>query len=91
MALFLVQHGISVSKDMDPAKGLSDVGSEETNRIAVVAKDYKIPVQKIAHLGKKRAEQTTAIYHQALTLKTPMEMVSSILPGTTCHLPDHRV
>ena len=80
MALFLVQHGISASKDMDPEKGLSDLGTEETNRIAMVAKGYEIPVQKIVHSGKKRAEQTAAIYHQALALETPMEMISGINP-----------
>ena len=80
MALFLVQHGISASKDTDPEKGLSDLGTEETNRIAMVAKGYEIPVQKIVHSGKKRAEQTAAIYHQALALETPMEMISGINP-----------
>ncbi|MEA2114051.1 MAG: phosphohistidine phosphatase SixA [Thermodesulfobacteriota bacterium] len=78
MALFLVQHGISASKDIDPEKGLSDLGIEETNRIAMVAKGYKIPVQKIIHSGKKRADETAAIYHQALALETPMEMISGI-------------
>ena len=80
MALSLVQHGISASKDIDPEKGLSDLGAEETNRIAVVAKGYEIPVQKIVHSGKKRAEQTATIYHQALALETPMEMISGINP-----------
>lgn len=80
MALFLVQHGISASKDMDPERGLSDVGREETNRIALVAGGYKIPVQKIVHSGKKRAEQTAGIYHEALALKAPIKMISGINP-----------
>ena len=80
MALFLVQHGISASKDMDPERGLTDVGREETNRIAIVAKEYKIPVQKIVHSGKKRAEQTAGIYHEALALETPMQIISGINP-----------
>jgi len=80
MALFLVQHGISASKDMDPERGLTELGTEETNRIAMVAKGYKIPVQKIVHSGKKRAEQTAAIYHQALAPDTPLKMISGINP-----------
>ncbi len=80
MALFLVQHGISAPKDIDPEKGLSDFGREQTNRIAQVAKGYKIPVQKIVHSGKKRAEQTAGIFHEALALKTPMKMISGIKP-----------
>ncbi len=80
MALFLVQHGISASKDMDPERGLSELGTEKTNLIAMVAKGYKIPVQKIVHSGKKRAEQTAAIYHQALAPETPLKMISGINP-----------
>lgn len=80
MALFLVQHGISLSKATDPERGLSDLGIEETNRIAPVAKGYGIPVQTIVHSGKKRAEQTAVIYHRALALETPLEVISGINP-----------
>ena len=80
MALFLVQHGMSVSKAEDPERGLSDIGIEETNRIAPVAKGYGIPVLSIFHSGKKRAEQTAAIYHRVLALKTPLEVISGINP-----------
>lgn len=80
MALFLVQHGISASKEIDPEKGLTDLGIEETNRIALVAKGYKIPVRKIIHSGKKRAKQTATIYHEALAVKTPMETIFGINP-----------
>ena len=80
MALFLVQHGISAPKDIDPEKGLSDLGREETNRIAQVAKGYKIPVQKIVHSGKKRAEQTAGIFHEILALEIPMKKITGINP-----------
>ena len=80
MALFLVQHGVSALKDIDPEKGLSDFGREETNRIAQVAKAYTIPVKKIVHSGTKRAEQTAGIFHETLALDTPMEKISGIKP-----------
>lgn len=80
MALFLVQHGISESKDIDPEKGLSDFGREDTNRIALVAKGYNIPVQKLVHSGKKRAEQTADIFYEALALESPMKKISGINP-----------
>ena len=57
MAIFLVQHGKSLSRDQDPEKGLSEKGKTETARIAGVARrDYEIPVSKIVHSGKKRAQ-----------------------------------
>lgn len=36
MALFLVQHGICLSKNEDVEKGLSPLGVEETHRLAPV-------------------------------------------------------
>jgi phosphohistidine phosphatase len=80
MALFLVQHGISLPKSVDPERGLSELGIEETNRIAPVAKGYGIPVSVIFHSGKRRAEQTAAVYHRALALESPLEVISGIDP-----------
>jgi phosphohistidine phosphatase len=80
MALFLVQHGISASRDVDPERGLTDQGRLDTERIAQVAKGYGIKVQKIVHSGKKRAEQTATLYHAALSVQSPLEAVSGINP-----------
>jgi phosphohistidine phosphatase len=66
MALFLVQHGKSLSKDKDPQKGLSQEGIAETKRIAQVAKGYAVPVSRIIHSGKTRARQTAEIFEAAL-------------------------
>jgi phosphohistidine phosphatase len=66
MALYLVQHGISLSKDQDPKKGLSQEGIDETEHIANVAKGYAVPVSKITHSGKTRARQTAEIFEAAL-------------------------
>ena len=80
MAVFLVQHGISAAKDIDPERGLTDLGKTETERIAQVAKGYGIPVEKIVHSDKKRAAQTAAILHDALSLQTPDEAIPGIHP-----------
>ena len=66
MAVYLVQHGKSLSKDQDPEKGLSEIGEAETKRIADVAKGYNVAVSAIFHSGKKRARQTADIFNQAL-------------------------
>ena len=80
MALFLVQHGRSASKDIDPEKGLTDLGQEETKTMAKLAGDYRIPVQQIFHSGKKRAEQTAIIYQEMLGLQTPIKKIPGINP-----------
>ncbi|MBW1842412.1 MAG: phosphohistidine phosphatase SixA, partial [Deltaproteobacteria bacterium] len=66
MALFLVQHGKSLPKDVDPDQGLSQEGISEVERIADVAKGYGIGVSRIEHSGKIRARKTAEIYAAAL-------------------------
>jgi phosphohistidine phosphatase len=66
MALYLVQHGISLPKEQDPEKGLSQEGMEDVNRIAEVARGYGVPVKCIRHSGKKRARQTAELFASAL-------------------------
>lgn len=80
MALYLVQHGISAAKDIDPERGLTDQGRAETERIAQVAGGYGVKVGRIVHSGKKRAAQTASIYHDVLSLKTSLEAVPGLNP-----------
>ena len=90
MAIFLVQHGKSLPKDMDPEQGLSETGLTETRTIARVAADYKVAVKRIHHSVKSRARQTAEIFaeslrpaegvHQIDGIK-PMDDVAAIAPG----------
>ena len=66
MALYLVQHGKSLAKDIDPHQGLSEEGIQDVKRIAEVAKGYQVAVSIIAHSGKKRARQTAELFAAAL-------------------------
>ncbi|MBW1781409.1 MAG: phosphohistidine phosphatase SixA [Deltaproteobacteria bacterium] len=65
MAIFLVQHGKSLSKEQDPEQGLSQQGIDEVKRIGAVAKGYSVPVKSIVHSVKKRARQTAEIFASA--------------------------
>jgi phosphohistidine phosphatase len=66
MALFLVQHGKNLSKELDPEQGLSRKGVSDVERIADVARGYGVHVASISHSGKKRALQTAEIFSAAL-------------------------
>ncbi|MBE9520967.1 MAG: phosphohistidine phosphatase SixA [Proteobacteria bacterium] len=66
MALYLVQHGKSLSKEQDPERGLSEEGVSEVEQVAVIAARQNVPVSQIVHSGKKRALQTAEIYARAL-------------------------
>ena len=80
MALYLIQHGKSLSKDQDPDQGLSAEGIAETERIANQAKDDGVTVSQIRHSVKTRARQTAEIFAGALNPKQGMREVSGIKP-----------
>jgi len=80
MALYLVQHGKSLPKDVDPDQGLADEGIAETKRIAEVARGYKVNVSLIKQSGKKRARQTAEIYADTLNPAGGIEAVSGLKP-----------
>lgn len=61
MALYLVQHGKSHLKEVDPDQGLTEEGVTETKRIAEVAANYRISVSQIKHSVKPRARKTAEI------------------------------
>jgi phosphohistidine phosphatase len=80
MALYLVQHGKSLSKTQDPEKGLSEEGEAEVRRIAEVAAGYGCKVGKICHSGKKRARQTADIFAAGLHPRAGVVGIGGIDP-----------
>ena len=80
MALFLVQHGKSLPKDVDPDQGLSENGEDETARIAAVAKQYNVKVSQIRHSGKTRARRTAEIFASALNPEGGIQEVTGLKP-----------
>ena len=80
MALYLIQHGKSLSKDQDPDQGLSAEGIAESERMAKLAKDYDVAVSQIRHSVKTRARQTAEIFAAALSPKQGIQEVSGIKP-----------
>ena len=80
MALFLVQHGKSLSKDVDPDQGLSEEGVAETQRIAEVARGYNVSVTCIKHSVKTRARTTAEIFAAALNPAKGIQEITGIKP-----------
>jgi phosphohistidine phosphatase len=80
MALFLVQHGKSLAKDVDPDQGLSEEGVAETRRIAEVAKGYHVNVKSIKHSVKTRARTTAEIFTDALDPADGIQEITGIKP-----------
>ena len=66
MPLFLVQHGKSQTKEVDPERGLTEEGAAEVRGVARVAKECGLRLSKVRHSGKKRARETAEILAEAL-------------------------
>jgi phosphohistidine phosphatase len=80
MALYLVQHGKSLPKDIDPDQGLSEEGVAETKRIADVAANYGVNVSHIKHSVKTRAHKTAQIFASVLNPPRGITEVSGLKP-----------
>lgn len=78
MALYLVQHGKSFSKDQDLEQGLTETGIDEVKLIAQVAKSYQVPVGTIFHSEKKRAAQTAKLFSAALQSDKNIQQIPRI-------------
>jgi phosphohistidine phosphatase len=62
MKLYLVQHGLAKSKELDPERALTDKGITDTEKSVQWLVKADEQVEKIIHSGKKRAEQTAQIF-----------------------------
>ncbi len=80
MTLYLVQHGQSLPKDVDPDQGLSRTGVAETERIAGVAKGYQVNVGRIMHSVKTRARKTADVFASALNPTGGLKEVEGLKP-----------
>jgi phosphohistidine phosphatase len=67
MLLYLVQHGKSLPKEVDPDQGLTEQGRIEVQQMAIKAREMGISVSRIIHSGKKRALQTAETLSAHLT------------------------
>lgn len=61
MNIYLIQHGLALTEDIDPQRPLSERGREDITRLAVFLQTLGLEVKTIFHSGKKRAEQTAEL------------------------------
>lgn len=81
MKLYLVQHGESVSKEIDPDRPLSAQGERDVKQVADYLQQAGVSVGQIKHSGKTRARQTAEILAKALLKDGKTEAIESIAPN----------
>ena len=62
MAMYFVQHGLSLSKEINPDRPLSEEGRNEVKRISAHLQKMGITIKKVYHSGKTRAQETAQIF-----------------------------
>ena len=80
MPIYLVQHGLSNPKEVDPDRRLTEEGAADVTRIAGVAKGYSVKVAKILHSGKERARMTAEIFAKHLLPPLGVAQIDGINP-----------
>jgi phosphohistidine phosphatase len=81
MKIYLVQHGESETKTVDPARPLTAQGRQDVQQVAAFAARLGLEVEQIRHSGKTRAEQTAEILGEALAPAGGVVMVSGLAPN----------
>lgn len=62
MAVYFVQHGLALSKDLDADRPLSVEGLQQVECVSTHLKKIGITVNKVCHSGKTRAMETAQIF-----------------------------
>jgi len=62
MTIYFVQHGVALSKEIDPDRHLSEDGRKDVENISAYLQKMGISVKKIYHSGKTRAVETAQIF-----------------------------
>ena len=66
MRLYIVQHGDSVPKNIDPNRPLSDRGRTDIQRLSAWLLSHNVQIVQIFHSGKTRAKETAEILRPLL-------------------------
>ncbi len=80
MAIYLCQHGKSVSKDVDPARGLTAQGAIGVQQVAAILEQGNARIDTIQHSGKERAKQTAEIFAARINLEERVKVCKGIDP-----------
>jgi len=80
MKLYLVQHGTSVSNDVDPGRSLSSQGEQGVRQVAEALRASGMAVDRILHSSKMRSHQTAEILGEALLVSGETEVIDGINP-----------
>jgi len=74
MAMYFVQHGKAVAKEVNPDRPLSEEGRREVERVGACLRHMGLTFRGIYHSGKTRARQTAEILSTEVGLDYTSEL-----------------
>ena len=86
MKIYLVQHGKAKSEEEDPARPLSDEGTEDINKVALFLEKLSIKVHAIIHSEKLRAKQTAKILSDVIKSLKGLEEMEWLKPNDNINI-----
>jgi phosphohistidine phosphatase len=81
MRLYLVQHGESLPKDVDPDRPLSDRGRADIQRLTEWLSSQNVQIAQILHSGKTRAKETAEILRPLLKARSQIYEGQGLAPN----------
>ena len=79
MHIFLVQHGEAKPEGEDPERPLTDTGRADIERVAALLGRLGLKPARIYHSGKRRAEESAAIFREQLQVEA-VEVMPELVP-----------
>lgn len=83
MELYLMQHGLCLSKELDPEQPLSPVGYDQVEKSARAARLMGLRLDALVTSPKKRAQQTAAIVAEHLSYPKKSIIVTEAVKAMT--------
>lgn len=80
MSVYLVRHGEAKSEHEDPSHPLTEHGITTVTAVAAFLEEHKVPVGKILHSGKTRAQQTAEILAGRLGATGALQAADNLTP-----------
>ena len=81
MKLYLVQHAKAASKDIDPARTLTEDGIRDIQKVTAFIRPLNLSVDCLWHSGKKRAQQTAEFLAEVITLNKEHSAHGDLAPN----------
>jgi phosphohistidine phosphatase len=85
MNLYLVQHGQAKTESEDPERPLNAEGAKAAEKTANWLSTAAVEITEIRHSGKKRAEQTAAIFAKLLSDPKGISAMPNLGPMDDVH------